>query len=416
MKATVLLPIFLILSLSIPLQFAQAQAKPKLYIDPANSNFSTDTVSVGTNFTVSIKAADWGDPGLYGFQLSLAYDSSMLKFASGAIPPGHWFTPSDPTKLFIVEAGSPHNATPPSTTATVSFAVSLLNPEAAKTGGGTLATVTLQILTAPQSGKTLTSQLNLTDVIMVNPDTGEGYAPDTFDIVQGTYKYASTGPAPALPVVYVQPKDNFFTNSTKKVGDNFTINVNAANWTAPGVFGYAFKLLYNSSLLEAVSADIPDDHWLEPANASNISIFDNGTVNQAAGYVSFNVTLLGSEQGKTGDGTISTVTFKILLASPGGMVTCIFDISNIILKDPTGTVITQDQYNVVNGNYKLSSITAIGPDINGDGKVNIEDIVIWGQAFGATPTSPRWNPKVDLNSDGKIDVRDAVFIAQHWTF
>jgi hypothetical protein len=413
LKPTAFLPIILILTLTIALPITQAQTKPKLFIDPPTTSFTTDTTPIGTNFTVTIKAADWTDPGVYGYQFTFTYDKTMLKAVAAEIPTGHWFTPVDKSKIFVVDGGTIGDGT-------VTFAVSLLNPEAAKTGGGTIATVTLQINATPQSGRTLTSKLDLTEVIMVNPDTGEGYASDTYDIVPGTYKYQSTAPAPALPKIYVDPENNFFTNSTKSAGDNFTISVKAANWTTPGVFGYTFKLLYNSSLLEPVNANIPEDHWLEPANASNITFFDNGTINQTAGYVSFNVTLLNGEQGKTGDGTISNITFKILLAPTDGQVSCALDISNIILKDPTGTLIPTDQYDIVNGNYKYSSAPALGPDINNDGKVNIQDIFIWGQAFGSTPSSPRWNPKVDLTGphsapDGIIDIRDAVFIAMHWT-
>jgi len=53
-------------------------------------------------------------------------------------------------------------------------------------------------------------------------------------------------------------------------------------------------------------------------------------------------------------------------------------------------------------------------DLNDDGKVNIEDLIIAAQAFGSTAEHPRWNAKADLNGDGKINVLDIILIATHY--
>jgi hypothetical protein len=59
------------------------------------------------------------------------------------------------------------------------------------------------------------------------------------------------------------------------------------------------------------------------------------------------------------------------------------------------------------------SCTLIG-DVNGDGKVDMKDLVIAGQAFGSYPEHPRWNPQADVNSDGKVDMKDLCIIASHF--
>ncbi|MEM1551129.1 MAG: cohesin domain-containing protein [Candidatus Bathyarchaeia archaeon] len=50
-------------------------------------------------------------------------------------------------------------------------------------------------------------------------------------------------------------------------------------------------------------------------------------------------------------------------------------------------------------------------DINGDGIVDIYDIVIVGLAFSSKPGDPNWDPRADLNQDGQIDIFDLVLVA-----
>jgi len=50
-------------------------------------------------------------------------------------------------------------------------------------------------------------------------------------------------------------------------------------------------------------------------------------------------------------------------------------------------------------------------DVNGDGKVNICDIVLAAKAYGSYPSHPRWNPMADENEDNKIGIIDIIIIA-----
>jgi hypothetical protein len=51
------------------------------------------------------------------------------------------------------------------------------------------------------------------------------------------------------------------------------------------------------------------------------------------------------------------------------------------------------------------------PDLNGDHKVNIIDLVGVAIAFGSTPTSSNWNPNADLNRDNAVNIVDIVIVA-----
>lgn len=158
------------------------------------------------------------------------------------------------------------------------------------------------------------------------------------------------------PTVYIDPKDNVFHISTTHVGDNFTISIKTVNWGEPGVFGYEFRLYYNNTLLEAVAAGIPEDGWLKPEQKLHLFVVENGTIHHSKGFVFFAATLVGPEQGKTGGGTIGRVTFKIIKAPVGEILSCILELRDVFFIDPD--VLQYHQYNIINGNYLYSGLAS----------------------------------------------------------
>jgi len=53
-------------------------------------------------------------------------------------------------------------------------------------------------------------------------------------------------------------------------------------------------------------------------------------------------------------------------------------------------------------------------DVNGDGKVRIDDILAVALAFGSEPGDPNWDPDCDVNGDGKVRVDDILIAAQNF--
>ena len=53
----------------------------------------------------------------------------------------------------------------------------------------------------------------------------------------------------------------------------------------------------------------------------------------------------------------------------------------------------------------------VSPDLTGDGKVDIDDVIIPALAFASYPGHPRWNPIADVTKDGKVDIDDVVLVA-----
>ena len=53
-------------------------------------------------------------------------------------------------------------------------------------------------------------------------------------------------------------------------------------------------------------------------------------------------------------------------------------------------------------------------DIDGDGKINLSDLVLLTRAYGSTPGSPLWNPEADINNNGRVDLSDLVTLATNY--
>ena len=52
-------------------------------------------------------------------------------------------------------------------------------------------------------------------------------------------------------------------------------------------------------------------------------------------------------------------------------------------------------------------------DINGDGSVNVLDLIVAASALGTRPGNPKWNANADLNDDNVINVLDLILIAKY---
>jgi len=59
-------------------------------------------------------------------------------------------------------------------------------------------------------------------------------------------------------------------------------------------------------------------------------------------------------------------------------------------------------------------IIKIVGDVNGDGTVNIDDLVMWDSAFNSKSGDINWNPQADINGDGIVDKEDGMLIIQNY--
>jgi hypothetical protein len=65
---------------------------------------------------------------------------------------------------------------------------------------------------------------------------------------------------------------------------------------------------------------------------------------------------------------------------------------------------------LVDGTVKLKILG----DVNGDGTVNITDLMTWDAAYLSHPGDPNWNEQADIDYNGVVDKADANIIIEHY--
>jgi hypothetical protein len=53
-------------------------------------------------------------------------------------------------------------------------------------------------------------------------------------------------------------------------------------------------------------------------------------------------------------------------------------------------------------------------DVNYNGKVDLQDLVMLALAYGSSPGDTRWNPNADINDNGKVGLSDLAILALHY--
>lgn len=104
---------------------------------------------------------------------------------------------------------------------------------------------------------------------------------------------------------------------------------------------------------------------------------------------------------------IITAIFCMLFTS-----VCFAD-NPVVKKEFTADPAANTQTPAKTNTSRLSLVT-VSEDINGDGVINIADVMLLASHFNSTDSDARYDRKCDLNSDGAINISDVMMIASRF--
>ena len=110
--------------------------------------------------------------------------------------------------------------------------------------------------------------------------------------------------------------------------------------------------------------------------------------------VKLNAASLAGES--NGDGTLATLTFEVIAAKASTLM-----LSDVLLTDNAGETFVPKIENA-----EITESTGLKGDVNGDGTVNIADLVLVAGALGKTGQEA-----ADVNSDNVVNIADLVLVA-----
>jgi len=227
---------------------------------------------------------------------------------------------------------------------------------------------------------------------------------------------ASTGMSPRGTVVRVIP-EIVELGPENVTGKTFTIAVVVEDVT--DLIGFDVEFRWNTTYLKCKShtltITVEDYPYIIPPSYYAGILHDPPMwlyiVPESGFYWPVAVTLGGP--GFNGDGTVFVMTFKVVnQPSPAEEdFTTTLHISHVNLGAGSGGSIP---HNIFDGTVVIHA--RLKGDLNGDGVVNIYDIVLAAKAYGSKLGDSNWNPDADLAPPwGKIDIFDLVTLAYHFT-
>jgi len=218
-----------------------------------------------------------------------------------SLPPNHFLKPQLSPGNFFVPLPNSTNNVYNDTHNYVYFGGILLGAENPRSGSGVLLKVHFKALAEGGPSKL---ELYFPDepypVLLTSPDAGipctaeSGWVKVGIEIV------------PGQALIYVVPS----TYTVSSLFQTFTMNVAIANVT--NLYSCEYKLFYDKTIVQALSADLPSDHFLKPIDPTKINIQKevNNNYNYTHGRVWFSAGLLAPETAKSGNGSLTAITFK----------------------------------------------------------------------------------------------------------
>ena len=167
------------------------------------------------------------------------------------------------------------------------------------------------------------------------------------------------------------------------VGGQMEFSLNITSGEA--VAGYQATVQFDTTALRYVSSAKGD--YL-PADAFFVKPVVEGNL------IKLNTVSFGGES--NGDGTLATFTFEVIVAKASTLT-----LSDVLLTDNAGKTFVPHLENA-----EITEPTRLKGDVNGDGTVNIADLVLVAANLGKTGQNA-----ADVNNDGVVNIADLVLVA-----
>ena len=167
------------------------------------------------------------------------------------------------------------------------------------------------------------------------------------------------------------------------IGKQIEFNLNITGGEA--VAGYQATVQFDTTALRYVSGANGD--YL-PAGAFFVQPVVEGNL------IKLNAASLAGES--DGDGTLATLTFEVIAVKASTLT-----LSDVLLTNSVGEAFVPTVENT-----EITEATQLKGDVNADGTVNIQDLVLVAGQLGQTVTN-----SADVNGDGQVNIQDLVLVA-----
>jgi hypothetical protein len=417
-----------ILILAFDVRRVKAATSSVWIIDPGPDSYPTrwnasnpDAGCVGTpyfNFTegqcgtffVNVTISDVNC--MTAWSIGIIYDNTTLEFLRAWRPSDHVFRPVEdmgyipPPLLPIVEdVDATHRM--------VLWGYSLtMGPSWCFNGTGTLCQIQFNMIKPPNKLYPL-----VTAVWSFDPAaTTVGFSPSGSETPTLNSAYLKlTWLTQAWPEFYAEPSEY----KAYVEGEDVTVEIWVRN-VDPGweTIDFQFSLSYNASMLELTSLE--NGTWLDTFTSNGESVvytvlersgpYDTGWLRGYA-FITPGVENEYWPPYPSGEGMLFRFHFRAVSET-------IFPTEDWTWLEINETV-TTDIFgmNVTTGppgscHYR-APIKGLG-DLDYDGTVDMGDVMIALDAFGSSPTNPRWNPPADLDGNGRVDMSDIMIILMNF--
>ena len=309
------------------------------------------------------------------------------------------------------------------------------SPDGSTLASGSLdGTVHLWDVASEERKTTLTGHSDRVDSVAFSPDgstLASGSLDRTvrlWDVASGQIKAILVGHADRVRSVAFSPD-----GSTLASGNDFTTNVSTPNtiilWdltasaTTPAILSISPTSTESLGIGEQLTVSLNivggenvtgyqatvvfDPDALIYFSSANGDYLSDGSFFTAPDVGKNYVTLASAgAEGKNGDGTLATITFQVVDTKASGLF-----LSQVHLVNPDGERLFPCIENGIAEDGTVEDSTVIEPvyiaeDINEDGVVNIQDLVLVSSNFGKTGEN-----EADINGDGIVDIVDLVKVA-----